>query len=136
MSETPPAYFSGVNKQLQRIYEITGCKTQIDLAALLGIRQSSVSFARKHAKVPDKWLIQLFRMGINPEWILTGNGSRYLPAGLSSDQEESRPEEPRPPQDRVIIRNLLYCFPLDDLQAELQRRKASATANDDTDSDD
>ena len=128
MTEVPPVYSSG-NAQLRRIYAATGCKTQTELAALLGIRQSSVSVARKQNKVPDKWLVQLSLMGLDLEWILTGKGPRYLPALLEEKEGES--SECRP-SDRATIRNLLYCFPLDDLKAELQRRRAN-TDNDEDD---
>ena len=125
MPEVSPAR-SSVDEQLRRIYEATGCKTQIDLAALLGIRQSSVSIARKQGKIPDKWLVRLSLMGISLEWVLVGKGQRRL-AELPEhkESEPGRPGKPRPP-DRVVIRNLLYCFPLDDLQAELQRRRTDA----------
>ncbi len=121
MAEVPPVHSRG-DEQLRRIYEATGCKTQVDLAALFGIRQSSVSIVRRQNKIPDKWLVQLSLMGINLGWVLTGKGPRYLPE--LPEQEEGKADDRRPP-DRVIIRNLLYCFSLDDLRAELRRRRAS-----------
>ena len=70
MPEISHTYARG-NERLQRIYEATGCKTQASLAALLGIRQSSVSLMVKQGTVPDSWLMHLFRVGINPDWIYT-----------------------------------------------------------------
>ena len=121
MAEIPPVRSSAA-EQLRRVYEVTGCKTQVDLAALLGVRQSSVSIALKQGKLPDKWLVRLSLMGISLKWVLTGKGPRRLPE--RKENEPDKPGKPGPP-DRVVIRNLLYCFPLDDLQAELQRRKAA-----------
>ena len=62
-----------------RLYEATGCRTQIQLAKLLEIRQSSISDAKKRDSVPAEWLVKLLRLkGINPEWILTGLGPKKL----------------------------------------------------------
>lgn len=62
-----------------RIREITGCRTQIEIATCLGIRQSSISDAKKRGALPDSWLITLLNQkGINPTWIMTGEGARYL----------------------------------------------------------
>ena len=119
MSDIPPHHTSG-NEQLQRIYEVTGCKTQSGLAALLGIRQSSVSLAAKQETVPNSWFIHLFRVGIHPDSIFTGTGRRFLPN--LSELEEAVPEKHTIP-DRSVIRSLLKCFSVDDLQSELKRRK-------------
>lgn len=106
--------------QLQRIYEATDCKTQNELAAVLGIRQSSVSLVLKRKNIPDNWLVRLFLLGVNPQWILTGDGPRYLPD--LSEWEGDKPGK-RFLSDRTTIRSLLHCFDLEDLTTELQRRK-------------
>ncbi len=62
-----------------RICEVCGMKTQTELSAYLGIRQSSISDAKRRVAVPAAWLLTLLtREGVNPTWILTGNGPRYL----------------------------------------------------------
>ncbi len=64
---------------LDRIFEAAGCRTQVELAEFLGIRQSSISDAKKRGAIPAEWLIKLLRENqINPDWILTGEGPRVL----------------------------------------------------------
>ncbi len=64
---------------LDRVFEIAGCHRQTDLADLLGIKQSSISDAKKRNAIPAEWLVKLLRLkGVNPEWILTGLGPQKL----------------------------------------------------------
>ena len=67
-----------------RICEVCGMKTQTELSAYLGIRQSSISDAKQRMMIPAAWLLTLLtREGVNPAWILTGGGSKFLvPASL------------------------------------------------------
>lgn len=67
------------DEALERIREITGKRTQVDLAAVLNIRQSSISDAKRRRSVPAEWLVRLLRQyGTNPDWVLTGLGARSL----------------------------------------------------------
>ena len=67
-----------------RICKVCGMKTQTELSAYLGIRQSSISDAKRRMMIPAAWLLTLLtREGVNPAWILTGGGSKFLvPASL------------------------------------------------------
>ncbi|SBV92129.1 putative DNA-binding protein [uncultured delta proteobacterium] len=66
-------------RQMRRVYAITGARTQVELAALLDIKQSTIANSKKRRNVPDRWLIRLLcRLNVNPDWILTGKGTRYL----------------------------------------------------------
>ena len=50
-----------------RICEVCGMKTQTELSAYLGIRQSSISDAKRRVAVPAAWLLTLLtREGVNP----------------------------------------------------------------------
>lgn len=72
---------------LDRIYSITDTTTQVALSEVLGIRQSSVSDARKRNSIPRAWLVTLVdRFSANPAWILTGEGPRYLLPSDSRDE--------------------------------------------------
>ncbi len=65
--------------RLTRVFEAADCRTQMELADVLGIRQSSISDAKRRGVIPPEWLIKLLRTrGINPEWILTGKAPRLL----------------------------------------------------------
>ena len=58
---------------------MTGTRTQSQLADLLGIRQSSVSDAKRRGIIPIRWLDTLRRLkNVNPDLILDGVGSQYL----------------------------------------------------------
>lgn len=64
---------------LRRVFEAAGCRTQVELAEFLGVRQSSVSDAKKRGSVPAEWLLKLLLLrGINPVWVLTGQGARWM----------------------------------------------------------
>ena len=67
-----------------RIREACGVRTQTEVSAYLGVRQSCISDAKRRMTVPAAWLLTLLtREGVNPTWILTGEGSKFLvPASL------------------------------------------------------
>lgn len=69
---------------MRRILTETGLKTQVQLAALLGIRQSSISDAKRRGSIPAEWLIRLyFERNLNPDYIRNGPPAlKYLvPSG-------------------------------------------------------
>lgn len=75
--------------QIQRVFAITGARTQVELAALLDIKQSTIANSKKRKNVPDRWLIRLLcRHHVNPAWILTGEGHRYLTAAPVSSETD------------------------------------------------
>ncbi len=100
---------------LQRFFEAVGCRTQQQLAEFLGISQSSISDAKRREVIPAEWLLKLLRdRGVNPDWILTGEGVHYLRSAES--------EEPVFPAERVIeIRPPEQCS-AQELVNELVRR--------------
>jgi phage repressor protein C with HTH and peptisase S24 domain len=64
---------------IDRIRRATRTRTQVELAEVLGIRQSSISDAKRRQSVPADWLIKLYRrLGINPDWLLAGALPVYL----------------------------------------------------------
>ena len=68
-----------IKSALSRVFEASGCRTQMELAELLGIRQSSISDAKKRNSVPADWLVKLLKLkGINPDWVETGFGPSHL----------------------------------------------------------
>ncbi|SBW10472.1 conserved hypothetical protein [uncultured delta proteobacterium] len=63
----------------KRLFKVAKCKTQLQLANFMGIRQSSVSDAIRRKSIPAEWLLTLLRHDqTNPDWVLTGKGPRYL----------------------------------------------------------
>lgn len=49
---------------MSRMYVVTHTKTQVELAKILGIRQASVSEAKRRKAIPAEWLLTLFRLRV------------------------------------------------------------------------
>lgn len=63
----------------ERIKLATNAKTQVALAEVLGIRQSSISDAKRRNSIPSDWYMKLFeKFGLNPDWLKEGDGPMYL----------------------------------------------------------
>ena len=84
---------------LARVCAAAECRTQVERADFLGIRQSSIADAKKRQAIPAEWLVKLLRLkGISPEWIMTGLGPKRL--GPANDEEPTHViylTERRPP---------------------------------------
>ena len=105
MTETPAPYGSvpqsDFEAQYARVFEAAECRTQVELAAVLEIRQSSISDAKRRRAIPAEWFVKLFgKKRANPEWSLYGEGTKYL---NSTNSEQRKPHvvkivEVRPPE--------------------------------------
>lgn len=63
----------------ERIKVATSTRTQVELAEVLDIRQSSISDAKRRNSVPSDWYMKLFeQFGLNPDWLKKGSGPMYL----------------------------------------------------------
>ena len=63
----------------QRIQFATNTRTQIELANVLEIRQSSISDAKRRSSIPSDWYMKLFeKFGLSPDWLRHGAGPMYL----------------------------------------------------------
>ncbi len=70
---------SSFSEAYERIKFATSTKTQVEIAELLEIRQSSISDAKRRNSVPAEWVMKLFeKFGLNPDWIKQGVGPMYL----------------------------------------------------------
>jgi SOS-response transcriptional repressor LexA len=64
---------------MERFKKATGTLTQVDLAAVLEIRQSSISDAKRRCSVPSGWFLKLYRShGLNPNWLSDGQEPVHL----------------------------------------------------------
>ena len=67
---------------VRRVAQAIDISSQIELASILGVNRSAVTQARKKGRIPEKWLLQLFRShGLNPTWLETGIGEPFLTPG-------------------------------------------------------
>ena len=109
---------------LERVFEAADCRTQEELANLLGIRQSAVSDAKRRKSVPSEWLVCLFRLrGVNPEWVLTGCGPKFLNKENGSDSSAHWERKPKASPE------LLRMFSSKALADELVRRSTSSATH-------
>jgi len=64
---------------MSRIQAITGAKTQMQLAGVLDVRQSSISDAKRRASIPSDWLLKLEgKYGVIAMWLATGTGPQFI----------------------------------------------------------
>ncbi len=83
---------------LERIYKATGTSTQVQLAEVLDIRQSSISDAKRRKSVPADWLLKLYEnQGLNPSWIKQGSEPMFL------DDDKAKAFEATPDQPRMLF---------------------------------
>lgn len=70
---------STFDEVFERIKLATNTRTQVELAEVLDIRQSSISDAKRRNSVPSDWYMKLFeKFGLNPDWLKKGSGPMYL----------------------------------------------------------
>lgn len=71
--------------QLLRLKDVTGVKTDTDLAKIFGITAGGFSGARRRGNIPQKWFVFVStNYGVNLEWLISGTGQRNAaetPAG-------------------------------------------------------
>lgn len=101
------------NDQLQRIMLVTGKHSLTTLAEELGVGMPAMTDARRRGKIPADWLLTLtMKKGVNPEWLLTGQGPCFV-SGLSApgaryldDKEVAEMEADRRALQRLSSRML------------------------------
>lgn len=70
---------STFDQVFERIKLAINTKTQVQLAEVLEIRQSSISDAKRRDSIPAEWYMKLFKkFGLNPDWLEDGVGPWYL----------------------------------------------------------
>jgi len=66
---------------LERIKKATGARTQVQLAEVLDVRQSSISDAKRRCSIPADWFLKLYRShGLDPDWLSEGVEPVYINA--------------------------------------------------------
>jgi len=102
---------------LARIRAVTGTRTQVELANILDIRQSSISDAKRRGCIPATWLVTLYeRYGANPTWIKTGELTAYLipdtdrPAPSGAPLLQAAPVELPAPDPEPTLAELKAAF--------------------------
>lgn len=74
----------------KRILFAANCQTQMELASILEISQSSISDAKRRQSIPSDWLIKLYdRFGVNPDWLREKKEPMYLRGITNIDGEHA-----------------------------------------------
>ena len=117
-SSSPETPHEQAEARLARVFEAVGCRTQVELASFLDIRQSSISDAKRRGRIPSDWLVKLLHRSIHPAWILTGEGPRLL------QPVDAEGNAAPPPVCLTKAQPLRECT-LEELAAEIARRVLS-----------
>ena len=81
------SYFDEV---YDRIKFATNARTQVELAEMLEIRQSSISDAKRRRSIPAEWYIKLYdKFGLSLDWLRWRSGPMY-----SKDKASVVPDVP------------------------------------------
>ena len=88
----------------QRVLLAAGVGSQLGLAAVLGVAQSSVWDVRRRGRgIPASWLITLLeQFGVSPVWIKTGMEPRVLTRSLENVPMEELMAELGRRQDMIL----------------------------------
>lgn len=65
--------------QLQRLHDACGTSNMAELGKALHVGLPAITDAKRRKKIPDGWLLFILRnYALNPEWIISGCGDRFL----------------------------------------------------------
>jgi len=82
------------NAAMARIHAITNTRTQVELADILGIRQSSISDATRRKSIPDSWLQSLiWSHDANPRWIKGESDRPFICEDVTRKLTDQEPRE-------------------------------------------
>ncbi len=77
-----------IDALIKRIFGATGISSQSELARELEINRSGITHARNNNKIPDKWIVKLYRkFGLNPQWVESGIGNVFISTRSQNDVE-------------------------------------------------
>lgn len=90
---------------LERIKKATGARTQVQLAEVLDVRQSSISDAKRRCSIPSDWFLKLYRShGLDPDWLAEGVEPVYINASKSKIPADTLLREAPAPYGRLNSR--------------------------------
>lgn len=77
-----------IDELINRVLDATGISSSSELANALEINRSGITHARNKNKVPDKWIVKLYRtFNLNPKWIESGTGRVFMDQRSDDDVE-------------------------------------------------
>lgn len=88
----------------KRTQELTGWKTQTQLAEFLGIKTGPVSDAKRRKSFPLEWAFKIAqRYGTTTDWIITGKTRTLEPKEPASGVEVREKEVGFSKKDRILL---------------------------------
>lgn len=77
--EIDPHTLAAFDAAMDRIKAVTGARTQVQLADVLEVRQSSISDAKRRASIPAGWVLKIqLTHNVSALWLIHGEGPQYL----------------------------------------------------------
>jgi len=77
-----------IDALIKRVSHATGISSQSELAKELEINRSGITHARNNNKIPDKWIVKLYKnFGFNPQWLESGIGKTFINTSSQDDIE-------------------------------------------------
>ena len=77
-----------IDALMKRIFNATGISSQSELARELEINRSGITHARNNNRIPDKWVIKLYKkFKLNPQWVESGVGNVFVNIRSQDDVE-------------------------------------------------
>lgn len=122
-----PEQLAAYESAMERIRQATGARTQVQLADVLEVRQSSISDAKRRASIPDNWLVKLLRSHkLHPDWIEFGTGPQFVDGDSHAAVAELQEHLRLVTEDfvRLVCRVEESLDVINMTDAELARRKA------------
>ncbi|MEF2231223.1 MAG: S24 family peptidase [Pseudodesulfovibrio sp.] len=90
---------------MERIKKATGARTQVQLAEVLDVRQSSISDAKRRCSIPADWFLKLYRShGLDPDWLAEGVEPVYINASKAKIPADTLLREAPAPYGRLNSR--------------------------------
>jgi len=99
------AQFKWFEDAMERIKKATGARTQVQLAEVLDVRQSSISDAKRRCSIPADWFLKLYRShGLDPDWLAEGVEPVYINADKAKIPADTLLREAPAPYGRLNSR--------------------------------
>ena len=87
---------------LERLKEVLGVTTQVELASLLSIKPQAIISAIRRGEIPKAWLYKAaYEKQVSIEWLKTGEGRKYLSDRLA--RASAKYGAPIPPATRRLL---------------------------------
>ena len=73
--------------QFERLKKASGVETDTAFASFLGLRQGSISGAKKKKQLPHAWFFQVAeKTGVSSDWLFWGRGPMQIPSDLEHEE--------------------------------------------------